>query len=658
MQMAVAVHCSEQLPPSSSDPLSAAEATYMVLHLSQFYPCNKCWMRGMERSFDDPAVALLHEQATACKISLDSIVDKIPENQSGDSFHGTTKHVWDEERTRFILWRKDLLDVIEEIHNLDPAQAIRIASSNLSASLRDLASDLIEVLAVVDGSRLPLEQQQENCEQLAAEEDDDGLDSRELVERLDAVSSTINGLTRTLKLQYSYALKHAEQGTAAPSEMLQTEDTAYAPGDARTAPGREWSGQLVPSISTFPADAPIEGMKRTLPRLGLQGFAPPVIRRPSSAQLPVSIPGVHSHSRQDILPRGLVPDQETQFHAESQPSAAMKVVQHTGDFKLRSSKFFKVGRVLKVLWSEPAGEFGSVLATQSFTDVYGERVYVRCRRFIVVAKREQHALAVPVLSYKGRGADASKTRSQDHAIAYMGSEAPRPLKNEGAMLMPGIRIIPDEPGEKLAPSSRIHFGKIYTIEHNIKVKSVGMVHDLSLPLLREHHQNAIVGRELPSRGLAGISEEDGAGEENAGHTASEMKPSVGIEDTKGSIDDPRLRSDELAASLHTVVRKSLSPADHGSDSGYGNSRAATEARSVASSGRNEIAAERMDDDDDLGPGHILTYIDEQKLEVPVLDPDNPTPEQLQALSESSIRILLDSLLAEQQKRLQLGSTQE
>ncbi|PIA94593.1 hypothetical protein CB0940_08164 [Cercospora beticola] len=600
-------------------------------------------MRGMERSFDDPAVALLHEQATACKISLDSIVDKIPENQSGDSFHGTTKHVWDEERTRFILWRKDLLDVIEEIHNLDPAQAIRIASSNLSASLRDLASDLIEVLAVVDGSRLPLEQQQENCEQLAAEEDDDGLDSRELVERLDAVSSTINGLTRTLKLQYSYALKHAEQGTAAPSEMLQTEDTAYAPGDARTAPGRKWSGQLVPSISTPPADAPIDGMKWTLPRLGLQGFAPAVTQRQSSARQPVSITDVHSHSRQDILPRGLVPDQETQFHAESQPSAAMKVVQHTGDFKLRPSRFFKVGRVLTVLWTEPAGESGPSSTTQSFTDAYNERVYAKVRRFIVVAKREQHVLAVPVFSYQGMGPLAAKPRSLDHGIVYMGSEAPRPLKNEVILPTP-VRVIPDNPEDRLASTSRINYGKIYTIEHNIKCRGVGMVHAASIAALLSQ-QNEVMRRGYPSIGLGGISEE----EQGANSARSGIDPHIIDEGTEEGIDSQAHRFEAPVPALRSVDAETR--VDRGSDSGYGNSRAATEARSVGSSVADDNGTRVIKEVDDLGPGHILSFIDEQKLEVPRLDPDNPTAEQLEALSDSSIQILLESLLSEQQRRL-------
>lgn len=98
----------------------------------------------MERSIVDPAVALLHGQAAACEISLDSIIDKIPGNQSVDSFHGTTRHVWDEERTRFMLWRRDLINVIAEIYGRSPAQARSIAKSNILANAKGLASDLVE----------------------------------------------------------------------------------------------------------------------------------------------------------------------------------------------------------------------------------------------------------------------------------------------------------------------------------------------------------------------------------------------------------------------------------------------------------------------------------------------------------------------------------
>jgi hypothetical protein len=37
-----------------------------------------------------------------------------------------------------------------------------------------------------------------------------------------------------------------------------------------------------------------------------------------------------------------------------------------------------------------------------------------------------------------------------------------------------IRVIPEENGS-LAPQSRINFSKVYTVEHNVKVKNIGKV---------------------------------------------------------------------------------------------------------------------------------------------------------------------------------------
>lgn len=46
-----------------------------------------------------------------------------------------------------------------------------------------------------------------------------------------------------------------------------------------------------------------------------------------------------------------------------------------------------------------------------------------------------------------------------------------------------IRVDPDEKGSKLNPCSRVNFGKVYTIEHNVKVKSWGMVNRDSMQAL-------------------------------------------------------------------------------------------------------------------------------------------------------------------------------
>ena len=46
-----------------------------------------------------------------------------------------------------------------------------------------------------------------------------------------------------------------------------------------------------------------------------------------------------------------------------------------------------------------------------------------------------------------------------------------------------IRIVPVSEAEELDPRSRINFGKIVRIKHDIKVKDIGQVDQTSLPKL-------------------------------------------------------------------------------------------------------------------------------------------------------------------------------
>ena len=74
---------------------------------------------------------------------------------------------------------------------------------------------------------------------------------------------------------------------------------------------------------------------------------------------------------------------------------------------------------------------------------------------------------------------------KDHAIVYTGPEGSEPpdlLPGEG-ITKHALRVEPDDSGEKLDQTSRINFGKTYTVEHNVKVLSIGMVAEKHLNLL-------------------------------------------------------------------------------------------------------------------------------------------------------------------------------
>lgn len=100
----------------------------------------------------------------------------------------------------------------------------------------------------------------------------------------------------------------------------------------------------------------------------------------------------------------------------------------------------------------------------------------------------------PIVSYGNQGVAKEGETKSDHGIIYIGRQAPSPSPSEAAR--PGeaemqswpVRVDPESPHEKLEAMSRINYGKVYTVEHNVKVRCVGTVHPHSLPLLLQQFQ--------------------------------------------------------------------------------------------------------------------------------------------------------------------------
>lgn len=164
-------------------------------------------------------------------------------------------------------------------------------------------------------------------------------------------------------------------------------------------------------------------------------------------------------------------------------------------FKQRSSTFFVLGRVFMILWSEPAGAATVVtnyerndrsIATNSdnkalSTVRFGEQVYSKVRRFVVIRDGINYCSALPIVSYGKQGVGKASVVKSEHAIIYTGREIPkilpaeRPGPGEEGLRPRPIRVVPDNDTDKLDPESRVDFGKVHTIQHNLKTKAFGMV---------------------------------------------------------------------------------------------------------------------------------------------------------------------------------------
>ncbi|KAF7185542.1 hypothetical protein HII31_13166 [Pseudocercospora fuligena] len=194
-------------------------------------------------------------------------------------------------------------------------------------------------------------------------------------------------------------------------------------------------------------------------------------------------------------------------------AGAIRMLYDTFKQAQKPKRFFRVGRVFMILWTEPLGD-ESLSEYSQFTvkGLYGDWLHQKVRRFIVIGEAERHCLAIPILSYGKKGVSKQGVNKADHGIVYVGSKAPEPdyeempTRGELPMAEIPIRVDPDNPTEKLDQKSRIHYSKVYTIEHNVKAKSVGMIHNRSLPDLM--YQTKLIWSRTPN-GLGRLGIEPG-----------------------------------------------------------------------------------------------------------------------------------------------------
>ena len=84
-------------------------------------------------------------------------------------------------------------------------------------------------------------------------------------------------------------------------------------------------------------------------------------------------------------------------------------------------------------------------------------------------------IASRISSHGGQGAVGKLINQKEHGIVYMGETPPKKLPEEINLLKDPIRVMPADTSQNLHPLSRVHYAKPYPVEHNVKVREVGMV---------------------------------------------------------------------------------------------------------------------------------------------------------------------------------------
>ncbi|CZR67029.1 uncharacterized protein PAC_16928 [Phialocephala subalpina] len=203
-------------------------------------------------------------------------------------------------------------------------------------------------------------------------------------------------------------------------------------------------------------------------------------------------------------------------------------------FKVQPSSFFVFGRIFKVLWSEPTNfnDSGTECTVESEA-AHGASNFNKPRPFLVVDNRRGHCICLPIATYGGQGTMKAGVHKEDHAIVYSSKTNPGCYSGD-EHLRKSIRVEVIDPADELDPASRLNYGKLYTVEHNVKVCPIGRV-------ARTYEQQVVddyndVHPPVADRPYYNIDDEDphysayyDTGDEDPQYSAAEEEPSYDID---------------------------------------------------------------------------------------------------------------------------------
>jgi hypothetical protein len=151
-------------------------------------------------------------------------------------------------------------------------------------------------------------------------------------------------------------------------------------------------------------------------------------------------------------------------------------------------KFFRVGRVFSTLWtdgSSPSHDDDSGFESEVF---YHEKLHCKIRRFVVVRPGKRFVTCLPITSYAGQGDLKHDIRLNEHGFIYCQKE-PKEVDQMSSMplkLLPSW--LPSWTGEKLQEPSLVNYGRVYTVETNVKVKDNGVLDNDSKGILFHNYR--------------------------------------------------------------------------------------------------------------------------------------------------------------------------
>lgn len=132
-----------------------------------------------------------------------------------------------------------------------------------------------------------------------------------------------------------------------------------------------------------------------------------------------------------------------------------------------------------VFWPELAG-----------TPESERTIYWKIRRFVVIRARATYCLCLSINTYQGQGATKSSVTTQDHAPIVPVDGEVHLHPDEQNLTKSPIRIKTEDASISIDPMARINFGKVYTVEYNLKVRKIGRIISESIRQMEDYFVEA------------------------------------------------------------------------------------------------------------------------------------------------------------------------
>ncbi|OQN98506.1 hypothetical protein B0A48_15767 [Cryoendolithus antarcticus] len=187
------------------------------------------------------------------------------------------------------------------------------------------------------------------------------------------------------------------------------------------------------------------------------------------------------------------PDQLDQPRLETLLNEEYKVQNHP-------RSFYVTGKVFMTLWAEPAranstksnsGEISDSVVTEGPN---GELIFSKVRRFVVIRTGDRSCSALPIVTYTSAKALAPGYLASEHGIIYSGERPIDEARHLPGLLPQAVRVQLDNPSARLDTQTLVDYSAVHTIDHDLKVKSLGRIDDDSTEALLKQWKNVFVAK--------------------------------------------------------------------------------------------------------------------------------------------------------------------